>query len=301
MKQASKTADSGLRVTLLGIVINVILLVAKFAGGFLTGSVALVADGVHSTSDLATDLVVVGGMRLGTRRADANHAYGHGKHETLAGGVVAGVLVLVGLYIAWEAGTALYAHQHAYPGPVVLLVAAASILAKEWLYRQTIKVARRVSSAALHANAWHHRSDALSSVAVLVGGAAALLGWGHADQVAGILVGLMVVSAGAKTVLNVLHELAEGALATAQLQTIRTAIEQVGQIHGWHQLRTRQVGREIFVDLHVLVDPKLSVVESHRISMRIEAAVQAVCQQPVNVMVHIEPDVPELAKHHQES
>ena len=294
------SSNSGLWITCIGILINAFLLVAKLVGGALTGSVALIADGVHSTSDLATDLVVLGGMRLGTREADANHAYGHGKYETIAGGLVAAVLILVGLYIAWEAGAALYAHKESYPGSAVLVIAAASILFKEWLYRRTEKISRKVGSAALHANAWHHRSDALSSVAVLIGGAATLFGWGHADQVAGIIVGLMVVSAGGKTVTGVLHELSEGSLSSEQLQAVEAAIGELDSVHTWHQLRTRQVGREFFIDVHVLVDSNLSFLEAHRVSMEVERAVKSAFDRPVNIVVHVEPDTPELAEHHQE-
>ena len=149
----------------------------------------------------------------------------------------------------------------------------------------------------MHANAWHHRSDALSSVAVLIGGLCGFLGWGHADQVVGIVVGLMVVAAGAKTVRDVLHELVEGSLSQVERETIQVAIEQVPAVRSWHALRTRSVGREPFVDLHVLVDPTLSLLQGHRISMQVEEAVKSACKRPVNVMVHVEPDTPELSEH----
>jgi len=290
-------SDSGIRVTLFGIVINVALSLIKLIVGVFAGSVALVADGIHSASDIATDLVVLGGIRLSSKPADPSHPYGHGRYETLSGGLVAGALILVGLYIAWEAGSALYAQQEVYPGLVVVLVAMVSVLANEWIYRRTIRVARRFRSPALHANAWHHRSDALSSVAVLIGGLGGLLGWGHADQVAGIVVGLMVVAAGAKTVRDVLHELVEGSLSRVDLEMIQTAIERVSAVRSWHALRTRSVGREPFVDLHVLVDPTLSLLQGHRISMQVEEAVKSACKRPVNVMVHVEPDTPELSEH----
>ena len=290
-------SDSGIRVTLFGIVINVALSLIKLIVGVFAGSVALVADGIHSASDIATDLVVLGGIRLSSKPADTSHPYGHGRYETLSGGLVAGALILVGLYIAWEAGSALYARQEAYPGLVVVLVAMVSVLANEWIYRRTARVARRFRSPALHANAWHHRSDALSSVAVLIGGLGGLLGWGHADQVAGIVVGLMVVVAGGRTVRDVLHELVEGSLSRVDLEMIQTAIEQVPAVRSWHALRTHSVGREPFVDLHVLVDPTLSLLQGHRISMQVEEAVKSACKRPVNVMVHVEPDTPELSEH----
>jgi cation diffusion facilitator family transporter len=289
--------DPGIRVTFLGMLVNLLLLIAKFVIGFLTGSVGLIADGTHTASDVATDLVVLGGIHLGGRDPDTNHAYGHGRYETLSGGIVAGVLMLAGLLIVWEAGSALYSNQLSYPGLPVLLVAAGSILGKEWLYRRTIRVARRIGSTALHANAWHHRSDALSSVAVLLGGVAGLLGWGHADQVAGIIVGLMVAYSGGRTLLKVLHELTEGALSERELSTINAAVASVPQVNGWHQLRSRRVGRERFIDLHVLVEPSLSLLEGHRISMLVEQAIQQSCEFPVNVLVHVEPDTPELDFH----
>jgi cation diffusion facilitator family transporter len=299
--EAQPQFDPGIRVTLLGIVINVALSLIKLIVGMFAGSVALVADGIHSASDIATDLAILGGIRLSSKPADPSHPYGHGRYETLAGGLVAGALILVGLYIAWEAGSAFYARQEAYPGLVVIFVATVSVLAKEWIYRRTIRVARQLRSPALHANAWHHRSDALSSVAVLIGGLGGVLGWGHADQVAGIVVGLMVVVAGGSTVRNILHELVEGSLSRVDLETIQAALERVPAVRSWHALRTRSVGREPFVDLHVLVDPTLSLLASHHISMQVEEAVKSACKRPVNVMVHVEPDTPELSEHNRPS
>jgi len=289
--------DSGIRVTLIGMAINVMLVLAKLFVGIFAGSIALIADGIHSASDIATDLAVLGGIRLSSKPADPSHPYGHGRYETLAGGLVAGALILVGLYISWEAGSALYARQEAYPWLTVVLVATVAVLAKEWVYRRTIRVARQLRSPALHANAWHHRSDALSSIAVLIGGFGGLLGWGHADQVAGIVVGLMVVVAGGRTVRDILHELVEGSLSRVELETIQAAIARVPAVRSWHALRTRSVGREPFVDLHVLVDPTLSLLQGHHISMQVEEAVKSACTRPMNVMVHVEPDTPELSEH----
>jgi cation diffusion facilitator family transporter len=289
--------DPGDRVTLLGIVWNVVLSAVKLAVGWLTGSAGLVADGIHSASDMATDLAVLGGMHLARREADAEHPYGHGRFETLAGGVVAGALILVGAFIAWEGILALYRGIHSFPGPAVIAVAVLSIAIKEWMYRRTVSVARRVGSAALHANAWHHRSDAMSSIAVLAGGVGGVIGWGHADQLASIIVGLMVVVAGGKTLVAVLHELTEGGLGKDEVARIRQAIERVDGTQGWHHLRTRRVGRETFVELHVLVDPTLSVIDGHHIATGVEEAIHATCSQPVEVMVHVEPDVDRRQRH----
>ena len=296
-KGAFPHTDSGVGVTLLGTAINVALVVIKVLVGLVTGSIALLADGIHSASDIATDLAVIGGIRLAARPPDPGHPYGHGRYETFAGGAVAGALIAVGLFIAWRAGSDLYAHVVSLPGVGVLIVASVSIIAKEWIYRRTLRVARKMNSAALQANAWHHRSDALSSVAVLFGGIGGMLGWGHADQIAGIVVGAMVVAAGAKTVRRVLHELLEGSLSNAEIEEIRKAVERVDEVRSFHKLRARSVGRETFVDLHVLVDPHLSLLTAHNISMKVEEEVRLAYKRPVNVTVHVEPDTPELADH----
>jgi len=292
--------DPGDRVTLLGVLWNVVLFAVKLAVGWLTGSAGLVADGIHSASDMATDLAVLGGMHLARRKADAEHPYGHGRFETLAGGIVAGALVLVGAFLAWEGIAALYRGEPSYPGAGVVAVALPSIAVKEWLYRRTVRIARDVDSAALQANAWHHRSDALSSIAVLAGGIGGLVGFGYADQLAGMIVGLMVVAAGGRTLLRVLHELTEGGLARREIETIERAIADVAGVRDWHQLRGRRVGRETFVDVHVLVDPTLSLWDAHDISMRVESGIREACHRAVNVIVHVEPDSQGLAEHQAE-
>ncbi len=291
-------SESGIRITLTGLGVNILLLVSKIIVGILTGSVGLVADGIHSASDMATDLTVIGGIRLGGRQPDSRHPYGHGRLETLSGGIVSGVLIAVGLYLTWSASSSLYRNIESFPGIPVIAVALVSIVLKEWMYRRTVRVARVAASPALHANAWHHRSDALSSLAVLIGGAVSMAGWGHADQVAGIIVGLMVSMAGGRTLFAVFHELIEGGLSDAELNGIRAAIRGVPGAIGCHELRSRTVGREKFVDLHLLVHESLSLKEAHRISMDVEAAVQAAFSVPMNLTVHVEPDTDELVDHH---
>ena len=286
-----RTRDPGDRVTLFGIAGNILLLGLKLFFGFLSGSAGLVADGIHSASDMATDLAVLGGMHLARRAADADHPYGHGRYETLAGGIVAAVLIVVGGFLAWESIQALRSGVQNFPGASVLAIAGVSIFAKEWLYRRTIRVAREVNSAALHANAWHHRSDALSSIAVLAGGIGGLAGWGQADHVAGLIVGLMVVLAGGRTLLAVLHELSEGGLSQEDVDRIEASIAAVAGVREWHYLRTRRVGRETFIDLHILVDPDLTVTEGHQISTNVEQALHKACNRPANVIVHVEPDL----------
>jgi len=281
--------DPAARITWIGLGTNLGLAGLKFGIGATTGSVALVADGVHSLSDLVTDLVVLGGLRLSRRPADASHAYGHGKFETLATAVVALALFAAGGWIAVEATLALIAAAVSVPGPIVAGVAAVSVASKEWLFRATRKVAQRLHSSSLEANAWHHRSDALSSVAVLVGGMAAALGFGQGDRAAAIAVAVLIGWAGVRILRRALYELTEGALSPGEQDRVVQAICRIEGVCSWHQLRTRHAGQSVFVDVHIQVNPSLSVAESHKIASQVERAVRDTLRCEASVVVHVEP------------
>lgn len=284
------TEPEGIRVTIWSICLNVFLMGLKLAVGLVIGSAALVADAIHSISDLSTDIVVILGMRISSRPADESHAYGHGKFETVAASVIGVVLISAGFYIVWEAGSALYRQEVNIPGYPVIVVAVLSIVSKEWIYRVTRRVARRVGSSALYVNAWHHRSDALSSVAVLVGGIAGAAGWGQGDQVAATVVGAMVCVVGINALWKVFIEFTEGSISANERESITEAIQSVGGVKSWHRLRTRLVGREVFMDVHVRVDAGLSVAEGHRICSAVENAIAGSMERTVNVVVHCEPE-----------
>lgn len=281
--------DPAVRITLVGLCVNLGLTAVKFGVGLASGSMALVADGVHSLSDLVTDLVVLGGLRLSRRPADASHAYGHGKFETLATALVALALFAAGGWIAGEGVLALIRGAVSVPGPIVAGAAAVSVVAKEWLFRATRRVARGLRSSALEANAWHHRSDALSSVAVLVGGVAATAGFAQGDQAAAIAVAVLIGWAAAGILRRALYELTEGALSEAEQDQVARAIAAVDGVRSWHKLRTRSSGQGAFVDVHIQVDPHLSVAKSHAIASRVEAAVRDALGGAASVVVHVEP------------
>ena len=274
---------------MVGAVLNVLLAAVKLSVGLLGGSAALVADGAHSLSDLTTDAFVILGTRFSSRPPDESHTYGHGKYETLAAFLVGGALIAVGVLIAWEAGLSLYRQEHNIAGYPALVVAAVSIASKEWIYRVTQRVARRLRSPALSANAWHHRSDAMSSVAVLIGAIGGVFGWGHGDQLAAIAVGVMVGLVGTRTVFGTLVDFTERSIPAKERESIARAVENVPGIIGWHRLRTRMVWREVFMDMHVLVDARLSVVEAHEICNAVESKVRSSLDRPVNLLVHYEP------------
>ena len=182
------------------------------------------------------------------------------------------------------------------PKIAVLIAAIVSIAAKEWLYRATQKIAVQSHSAALYANAWHHRSDALSSVAVVIGYISLELGFGHGDQVAAIAVGLMIIWVGVRVIGDSMRELTESAVDQGTIEHIERIINADSSISHWHKLRTRTVGREVFLDLHILVDPDLNIAAAHQIAENLENALDEQIARPVNITVHIEPDMPALRK-----
>jgi cation diffusion facilitator family transporter len=197
-------------VTYLGAAVNIALSIVKLAIGLAVGSLAMVADAVHSLSDLATDIVVVVGSHLGARKPDRTHPYGHGRLETFSAVAVALVLMVVGGAMVYQGTMAIARNEPTAAHWAILAGASLSILSKEWLYRVTRKVAVSLHSAAAYANAWHHRSDAFSSVAVLVGYISMRLGFDHGDQVAAIAVGLMIILVDPELNIAAAHEISEG-------------------------------------------------------------------------------------------
>lgn len=283
-------------ITFWGVLLNVFLMALKLISGILIRSSALIADGVHSLSDLSTDFVVLIGTRLSSRPADKTHPYGHGKLETIASQLIALVLLVVSFALIWSAGVSIYRREHNFPGYIVLVVAAVSVISKEIIFFMTRRISRITHSTALYANAWHHRSDSLSSFAVLIGGVVSLLGWGHADQVATIIVGFMIIGVAGKIFFEGLIELSEHSADSESIQKIETVLSNEGDISSWHALRTRKLGAELCIDVHVLVDPELSVLESHEISIELEKKIKNKLSRPVNVLVHIEPDIKKMRK-----
>ena len=280
-------------VTLWGSLLNTVLMALKIVAGLFIQSSALVADGVHSFSDLATDFLVLIGARISSRPADQTHPYGHKKFETLTSQLVALILIAVGIGFMWSASNAISRHEHIFPGVLVLIVAGFSVVSKEILFQKTRKVSRETDSASLYANAWHHRSDSFSSVAVLIGGVLSLLGWGHADQLATIIVGFMILGVGGKIFYDCVSELAETAADKESVALISEILSKQNDIVTWHALRTRKMGGELFLDVHICVEPNLSVSEAHVISNSLEETIRGQFLKPVNILIHIDPSTTE--------
>ena len=289
------------QVTYLGIVANVVLAIVKAVVGLTAGSMALIADSIHSVSDMVTDVALLLGVHFGSKEPDLKHPYGHGRIETISEAFIAAALVVIGGVLIQRASVAIAKSHDTQPGFsdigwVVCCVAVVSIVVKEVLYLITRKVAVKTDSSVLYANAWHHRSDAFSSIAVVIGFISLKLGYEHGDQVATIVVGLLIILVGVKILVGCFEEFAERSADSATVEQIEGIIASENRIRQWHRLRTRKVGREIFIDLHILVDPQLDVTAAHEIAESLEEDMHTRLRRPVNITVHVEPDRPELRK-----
>ncbi len=284
------------KVTLIGSVVNAVLIVIKFVAGFLGRSSALVADAVHSLTDFVTDIVVLIFVRISGKPRDREHSYGHGKFETLAT-LIIGVFLAgagIGLFIEGLKKVISSLHGEVLPEPTWLafIVAIASIVAKEILFRYTIKVGREVKSEAVIANAWHHRSDAISSLGTMVGiGGAMFFGekWRILDPLAAVLVSVFIVKAGYDIIKPAIYELLEGSLPRDQEKQITDLIASVDGVKGYHNLHTRKIGNDIAIDVHVKMDGRLPLVEAHEIASRVERKIRDRFGKDTFVNIHMEP------------
>lgn len=270
--------------------VNLVLSLVQILVGFIAGSAALVADGVHSASDLLSDVLVWFAARHAAMAPDADHPYGHGRFETAATLGLGILLALVALGIVLNGFERLFDTDRPTPGVLALVVAAVGIAAKESLYWYTIIVARRLRSEMLRANAWHHRSDAISSVVVLVGVGGAVIGFTFMDAIAAIVVGLMVAKIGWDLGWAALSELVDTALEEEQVEQAKQVIMAVDGVRSVHMLRTRRHGAEASADVHVLVAPRLSVSEGHMISQTVEDRLIRQVEAITDVTVHIDPE-----------
>lgn len=279
------------RVTLIGSVIDLLLGVAKIVMGIIAHSQALIADGVHSLSDLATDFVVLYAAKHAREDADEDHPYGHGRIETIATVALGGLLILAAAGIAWDAVSHMLEPESLMkPGFWALVVAAISVVSKEAIYQYTMVAARKYKSKMLEANAWHSRSDAISSIVVLVGIAGSMAGYQYLDAVAAVGVGLMIAKIGWNLIFHSFRELIDTGLEQERVEAIRQSILSVDGVRSLHILRTRSMGADALVDVHIQVDPELSVSEAHYISESVRLKLIKEIEEVADVMVHIDPE-----------
>jgi len=282
------------RVTLWGLAINLALCVIKFLVGVVGSSQALVADAVHSLSDSVTDMVVLIGVRFWSAPPDESHPYGHGRIETLITFCIGIVLGAVGIGLGYRAIASLHAQQTTSPGWVAFAAACVSIAGKEWLYQWNVRVGRRIKSSALLANAWHHRSDALSSVpvAIAVLGARIWPAWGFLDLIATVIVAVMILYAAWEVAAPAFRHLIDAGASEKERARICAIALDTDGVRSIHAVRTRYVGPGLLVDLHVMVGGDLSVREGHDIARSVKHRLIDGGPDIIDVLVHIEPDAP---------
>lgn len=284
------------RVTIVGALVNLLLAGFKILFGWLAQSQSLLADGIHSLSDLLSDGLVWFAAHHAAQDPDPEHPYGHGRFETLATLGLGVLLILVAIGIGWDAISRLFSPERLLtPGALALVIALFSVLVKEWLYHYTLRVARRIRSDMLKANAWHHRSDAVSSIVVLVGVGGTMAGLPYLDALAAAGVALMIARIGWELGWPAVQELGDAGLEQEQVDRIREIIVSIGGVQAIHMLRTRKLGGQASVDVHVLVQPRLSVSEGHVISQTVMDRLQAEVEEVSDVTVHIDPEDDEIA------
>lgn len=284
------------RVTIAGSIINILLLAFKFAAGILGHSAAMIADAIHSLTDFVTDAIVLVFVRLGSKPTDRDHDYGHGKYETLASAIIGVSLLVVGMMICYSGVTKTY---HAMcgeplqqPGFIALAAAVASVVLKEWAYRFTVRVGRRCHSEAVVANAWHHRSDALSSVGTTVGiGGAIILGekWAVLDPLTAIVVSFFIMKAAWSVLSKAVGELTDGSLPKETEDEIEKIVNEDKDVSVVHNLCTRRIGNRIAIEMHVRMPGETSLYVAHHHATEIEQRLKQRFGADTHISIHLEP------------
>jgi cation diffusion facilitator family transporter len=295
----SISPDAGKKVTLVGVVVNTLLILLKFVAGIVGNSEALIADAVHSVSDLFTDAVVLIGIRVSQRPPDKTHHFGHARLETLASTVVGVALIGTAIYIGVDASLTIYHHNEYHPTLLALLGAGISIVSKEALYHYTIRTGRRINSQLIMANAWHHRSDAFSSVAVFIGVGGTLIepSWHILDAYAALLVSFFVVKVGLEILKDAFREFTDTAPQPEVIAKIKECALSVNGVEGMHDLRVRTSGGLYQMEIHIVVDGRLTVLEGHKIAKEVEGCLVEDVGNFNRIIIHVDPETETAVEH----
>lgn len=278
-------------VTIAGMLLNIFLTIIKIVIGYIGQSQSVIADGVHSLSDCSTDIAVLVGLRYWNQPPDECHPYGHRRIETMVAVLIGIVLTLAGIGLCYQALDKFKSGQYVVPLKMTLIVAIISIIVKEWLYHWTIRVAERLKSSAMRANAWHHRTDSISSIAVAVAISFALYNpaWAILDPLAAFAVGLFIIQAAFSITKPALKELADEGATPDEIKEIETIVLAVEGVRSVHALRSRFLGPGLQVDLHLQVEGHLTVAEGHAIAGHAKKHLLEDGPGIVDVLVHLEP------------
>ncbi len=285
------SGTSGRSVTIVGALVNIFLIISKVLAGVFGHSQALIADAIHSISDLFTDVVVLLGLRYGRRAPDAEHHFGHARIETMASAIVGMALIGTAIYIGKDAAFNIYRHTEYHPKGVAVVAAAIAVALKEALYHFTVHVGRRIKSRLLVANAWHHRSDAFSSVAVLLGVTVAYFKptWNILDSYAALLVSFFIIKIGYEIIIKTLNEFTDVAPKGEIFDKIKKCAMSVDGVIDVHDLRARISGSVFQMEIHISVDGRLTVLEGHRIAKAAEKRIAEQVEDIGSVIVHVDP------------
>ena len=281
------------RVTIVGSVVNFLLLLFKFFAGIMGHSAAMLADAVHSLSDFVTDIIVIVFVRISSKPEDEGHDYGHGKYETLATAIIGIILLGVGFGIFWNGASSIYRFLHGgslqEPGMLALIAAVVSIVVKEWMFWYTRGAAKKINSGALMADAWHHRSDAMSSVGAFVGIFGARMGYPILDPIASVVICLLIGKASIDIFRDAVDKMVDRSCDRQTEESIRRTVLSVEGVKRVDLLQTRLFGSKIYVDLEIAADGTQTLDEAHQIAEHVHHAIEHTFPDVKHCMVHVNP------------
>lgn len=279
----------GIKVSVVTIIINVVLSIIKILAGIIGNSSAILADGIHTLSDVLTSIIVIIGLKVSSKDADKRHPYGHEKFELIFAKILSIILAATGIFIGYKGIKILISGNIQVPARIALVAAVASIITKEVMYRYTIRAADKIKSVSMRADAWHHRSDVFSSIGTFIGVLGARLGFEILDPIAGIIVSILIIKVGLDLYIESIGGLVDEAADEETISKIRKLTMDVEGVLGIKTLKTRTFGNKIYVDIDILVDKDITVKKGHKIAEHVHDIVEERIEEVKHCMIHVEP------------
>ncbi len=281
----------GVKTSIITIIVNVVLSAIKIAAGVIGKSSAMLADGVHTLSDVLTTFVVIIGLKISSKEADEKHPYGHEKYEPVFAKLLSVLLGATGLFIGYEGIMILRSGDIQIPGRIALIAAVISIVTKEGMYWYTVKVAKKIKSLSMEADAWHHRSDAFSSVGTFVGILGARMGLKILDPIAAIIVSIFIIKVGVDLYIKSIRGLVDEAADDETIEKIKDLIFSVDGVKDIKNMKTRIFGNKIYVDIEIFVDGNINVTQGHNIAEKVHDLIENNIEDVKHCMIHVEPEI----------
>ncbi|WP_027624071.1 cation diffusion facilitator family transporter [Clostridium lundense] len=281
--------EEGKKVSLITILINVILCLFKVIAGIVGKSSAMIADGIHTLSDVITTVMVIIGLKIANKKEDAEHPYGHERFEPVYAKIISSLLLITGIFIAYEGVKVLRSGNYSTPGTIALIAALVSIITKEIMYRYTIHTAKKIHSISMEADAWHHRSDAFSSIGTFIGIFGARAGLKVLDPLTSIVVSFFIIKVAIDFYIKSVKELVDTSADEEIIDTIKEETLKVNGVESISDLKTRNFGSKVYVDIEIFVDSKITVEEGHKIATTVHDNIENKIENVKHCMVHVEP------------